>query len=512
MYEHTTNQSLLARSPNLTLPLSLKFYRKKYSTYSINVDPDQDDKGTEIKLCNFKRPHMRAFHCSWWGFFIAFFIWFAIAPLLSEIKVTLGLTKEQIWTSSVVGVAGTIMMRFILGPLCDKFGARILMSVILCAASIPTACTGLIESATGLTVLRLFIGIAGGTFVMCQFWSSRMFAKEVVGTANALVGGWGNLGGGVTQLVMGSALFPLFKVFFDGNAEKAWRTVCVVPAVVAFATGVVIYFISDDAPKGNYKDLKKHGNMPEVSAAASFRSGAINFNTWLLFLQYACCFGVELTMNNAAALYFKDEFGQSTESAAAIASIFGWMNLFARGAGGYLSDKANARKGMRGRIFVQTVLLVCEGALVLIFAQTGSLAGAIIVMLVFSLFVQAAEGSTYGIVPYVDPPSTGSIAGIVGAGGNTGAVGFGMGFRQLSYESAFMIMGFVILGSGILSVFINIKGHAALLWGEDDVAVTKSATTLAVPEQLEASEDEDEDEVKVVKKVVADDEHSEHSA
>merc|ERR1712125_246695 len=70
--------------------------------------------------------------------------------------------------------------------------------------------------------------------------------------------------------------------------------------------------MGDDAPKGNYAELKKYGAMPEVSAAASFRSGAINVNTWFLFIQYACCFGVELTMNNAAALYFKDEFGQST--------------------------------------------------------------------------------------------------------------------------------------------------------------------------------------------------------
>lgn len=115
---------------------------------------------------------------------------------------------------------------------------------------------------------------------------------------------------------MGSVLFPLFKVFFDGDAEKAWRSVCVVPAVVTFATGVVVYMISDDAPKGNYDEMKKHGTMPEVSAAASFRRGALNLNTWLLFLQYACCFGVELTMNNAAALYFRDEFGQSTEKAA----------------------------------------------------------------------------------------------------------------------------------------------------------------------------------------------------
>jgi NNP family nitrate/nitrite transporter-like MFS transporter len=456
---------------------------KKYDTYACNVDPDQDDKATEIKLCNFSRPHMRAFHCSWWGFFIAFFIWFAIAPLLSEIRETLGLTKEEVWTSSIVGVAGTIFMRFLLGPACDKYGPRILMSVVLCAASIPTAMTGLVQTATGLAILRLFIGIAGGTFVMCQFWASRMFTREVVGTANALCGGWGNLGGGVTQLVMGAGLFPLFKNFFDGDAERAWRTVSIVPAVVAFGSGIAIYFISDDAPKGNYGDMKKHGTMADVSAAASFRNGALNINTWLLFVQYACCFGVELTMNNAAALYFKDEFGQTTESAAAIASIFGWMNLFARGLGGFSSDYANKSMGMRGRIIVQTIFLAAEGALVLVFANTGSLTGAILVLVVFSLFVQAAEGSTYGIVPYVDPPSTGSIAGIVGAGGNMGAVGFGLGFRQLGYKSAFIIMGCTILGSSFLSLFLVIKGHAGLIFGKDEeLPAAKAPQTLSVPE------------------------------
>jgi NNP family nitrate/nitrite transporter-like MFS transporter len=306
-----------------------------------------------------------------------------------------------------------------------------------------------------------------------------MFCKEVVGTANALVAGWGNLGGGVTQLIMGSCLFPLFKLIYDGNAEKAWRTVCVVPAVVVFFTGVMIYYISDDCPKGNYSELKKHGTMAEISAAASFRSGACNINTWILFVQYACCFGVELTMNNAAALYFKDEFDQSTESAAAIASIFGWMNLFARGLGGFLSDKMNARLGMRGRLWAQTILLAGEGAMVLIFANTGTLGLAIFIMVIFSLFVQAAEGSSFGIVPYVDPPSTGSISGIVGAGGNTGAVCFGLGFRQLEYRAAFMIMGFSILASAAMSAVIFIKGHSGLICGKtDELPVEKK------PEQI----------------------------
>ena len=102
-------------------------HRKKFQSYHLTVDPDQDDRASEIKLLSFARPHMRAFHCSWLGFFIAFFIWFAIAPLLGEIRETLSLTNQEVWTSSIAGVGGTIFMRFLLGPMCDKFGSRILL-------------------------------------------------------------------------------------------------------------------------------------------------------------------------------------------------------------------------------------------------------------------------------------------------------------------------------------------------------------------------------------------------
>lgn len=455
---------------------------KKYDSYDCKVDPEQDDKSTEIKLLSFKRPHMRAFHCSWWCFFIAFFIWFSAAPLLSEIKDDLMLTKQEIWNSSIAGVGSTIFMRFVNGPLCDKYGPRIMMASILLFASIPTALTGVVENATDLLLIRMLIGIGGSTFVMCQYWATRMFTKEVVGTANALCGGWGNLGGGVTQLVVGSLLFPMFKaIYSDGSdcvepvtgddapntkrtgdcaSEKAWRTVCVVPAVVASLTALWILKNSDDAPKGNYWELKEHGAMPQISATSSFREGAYNINTWILFVQYACCFGVELTMNNAAALYFKEEFDQTTEEAAAIASLFGWMNLFARGLGGYASDLGNTKMGMKGRLIVQTVCLLTEGLLVLLFANAEEMWIAILLMVIFSLFVQAAEGASYGIVPYVNPPVTGSIAGIVGAGGNTGAVCFGMCFREMDYKDAFITMGFTIIATSVLSPLIRIPGES----------------------------------------------------
>jgi len=271
----------------------------------------------------------------------------------------------------------------------------------------------------------------------------------------------------VTQLVMGSILIPIFKAMYGGNSSQAWRTVSIVPAVVAFVTGIVVYRISDDAPKGNYHELKAHGVFPPVTVVSSFKSGAVNWSSWILFIQYACCFGVELTMNNAASLYFRDVFGLSTEAASAIAGIFGWLNLFARGLGGFISDYCNYRWGMRGRLWAQTVCLLAEGAFVLVFANTSTLGGSIVVLVFFSLFVQAAEGTSFAIVPYMDPRNMGSIVGIVGAGGNVGAVCFGFGFRELNYASAFTIMGISILGSSLLSVFIHIRGYAGLLCGRD---------------------------------------------
>ena len=401
------------------------------------------------------------------------------------------MTSRQIWLSNILAVSADVIMRFIFGSLTDKLGARILMGGVLMAASIPVACTGLVNNLAGLCVLRLFIGMAGSSFVMCQCWATRMFTKEIVGTANALVGGWGNVGGGVTQIVMGTALFPLFRDVFFKNAEDpsemAWRTVCVVPAVVAFTTGVIVIMTSEDCPEGNYKQLIKEGRMIAVSASSSLRQGAVNFNTWLLYIQYGCCFGVELTMNNAAASYFVDRFDLETTTAAAIASVFGFMNIFARGLGGYCSDKANEKIGMKGRIWVQLILLLLEGICILIFAVMDSLWAAILMLTLFSVFVQGAEGSTYGIVPYVNPVAPGAVAGIVGAGGPSGAIAFGMGFLFLtSTQHAYFLMGGLVILSSFSCFLINIKGHGGLL--------TKSKND--IPSQPLSVPKPDDDKVK----------------
>lgn len=71
----------------------------------------------------------------------------------------------------------------------------------------------------------------------------------------------------------------------------------------------------------------------------------------IVFMRYATSWDVELTIKNAAAPYFKDESGQSTDSAASITSIR--INLFARLLVGRF--QYSTRMGLHGRIAIQTV-------------------------------------------------------------------------------------------------------------------------------------------------------------
>lgn len=107
------------------------------------------------------------------------------------IKTDLKLTNEQVGNSNVIALVATLFVRVATGPLVDHFGPRKVMAGLLILGAIPSGLAGTAHNATTLYIIRFFIGILGGTFVPCQAWTSAFFDKNCVGTANALVGGWG---------------------------------------------------------------------------------------------------------------------------------------------------------------------------------------------------------------------------------------------------------------------------------------------------------------------------------
>lgn len=53
------------------------------------------------------RSRMRAFHLSWFAFFLAFFGWFGIAPLMAIVREDLDLTQAQVGNTIIASVAIT---------------------------------------------------------------------------------------------------------------------------------------------------------------------------------------------------------------------------------------------------------------------------------------------------------------------------------------------------------------------------------------------------------------------
>jgi NNP family nitrate/nitrite transporter-like MFS transporter len=402
-------------------------------------------KAARIRLADFSSPPMRAFHMTWFAFFLAFFGWFGIAPLMAVVREDLGLTRTQIADTIIASVAITVLVRLVMGRLCDRIGPRRAYSGLLILGSLPVMGIGLAESFESFLIFRLAIGAIGASFVITQYHTSVMFAPNCVGTANATTAGWGNLGAGVTQFAM-PLLFAAI-VSLGMSESLSWRLAMVAPGLATFAMGFAYYFLTQDAPRGNYDELRAAGELEEEKLGSGvFWRAARDSRVWALFVAYAACFGVELTLNNIAALYFFDRFSLDLATAGMVAGLFGLMNLFARTLGGVCSDRVARSSGLRGRALFLAAVLLAEGLALMLFSQMDHLVTAVAAMVVFSLFVKMSQGATFGVVPFVDKAALGSVAGIVGAGGNAGAVAFGFLFRleQVSTEQVFLVMGAVV--------------------------------------------------------------------
>ena len=416
------------------------------------------NKATRIDLFSLKTPQMRAFHMSWFAFFLCFFAWFGIAPLMAVVRNELGLTKEQIGNTIIASVAITIVARLFIGWLCDRIGPRLSYTFLLIFGSLPVMAIGLAQDYNSFLLFRLGIGVIGASFVITQYHTSVMFAPNVVGTANATSAGWGNLGGGVTQMVM-PLVFAAFLAF--GYTEfLSWRLSMVAAGAVCFLTGIAYYFLTTDLPDGNFKELRERGEYTSVKKSkGAFLNAAKDIRVWALFLIYAACFGIELTINNIAAIYYMDNFSLGLKTAGLVAGLFGLMNIFARTLGGFISDRFVQKGGLRGRVKWLFIALLIEGVALIFFSQMRVIALAIPMMIVFSLFVQMSEGATYSVVPFINKKALGAVAGIVGAGGNMGAVAAGFLFRseKISYPTGLLILGGLVTLAAFFAFLVRFK-------------------------------------------------------
>ncbi|KAK4149693.1 putative nitrate transporter [Chaetomidium leptoderma] len=365
--------------------------------------PDVNPVSRKARAIPFLNPlnvYGRVFFFSWFGFMIAFWAWYTFPPLLTAtIKEDLHLTPSQVANSNIISLCVTLLVRAVAGPLCDRFGPRKVFGGLLLTGSIPLGLAPLVNSAEGLYASRFFIGILGGTFVPCQVWTTGFFDKNIVGTANALTGGFGTAGGGITYFIM-PAVYDSF-VSRGLTTSQAWRLTFIVPLVMVIAVGIALLSLCPDTPTGPWgerhhaqdslvadvpgaitdrlpsnsaekltvsdedeKNEAKAGSVPvpttfdheaqvnqkgkvetvhgEVVVVPTLSQAArVAFSPQTAFhvLTYMNSFGAELAINSILASYYFDKFPLFSQTDAADrAAIFGFLDFVTRPLGGIVSD------------------------------------------------------------------------------------------------------------------------------------------------------------------------------
>jgi NNP family nitrate/nitrite transporter-like MFS transporter len=182
----------------------------------------------------------------------------------------------------------------------------------------------------------------------------------------------------------------------------------------------------------------------------------------ILDLAYLITFGSELAVVSMLPMFFFDTFhesqGVTMVQAGLLGGSFAFINLVARPAGGWVSDKF-------GRKLTLSIFVLGLAAGYFGMSQINSqwsIALAVLLTMSCSCFVSGGCGAVYAIVPLIKRRMTGQIAGMVGAYGNVGGVLFLTVLSFVSPSAFFMVIASVALMVLIAVQFIDEpKGHMA---------------------------------------------------
>ena len=327
------------------------------------------------------------------------------------IRTELHLTKEQVGNSAIAAVAITILVRILMGWLCDRIGPRRAYTWLLVLGSLPVMGVGLAHDYTSFSDFPAGDRRDRGLVRHHLPYTSVMFAPNIVGTANATTAGWGNLGGGVTQFAM-PLLFSAFMSYRRGS-WWSWRLAMLAGGRRAAAHRHRLLLSYRRHGRWRFQaSFGAEGAFDSASRAPSaFWEACRDPRVWALALLYAASFGIELTIDNFAALYYTDYFHLSLQMAGSSPALFGMMNLFARALGGIVSDRCNRRWGLRGRALLLGCTIGAEGLAMMLFSRMHVLPLAIASMMLTGLFVKMSNGANYSVVPFVNKRAMGAVAG-----------------------------------------------------------------------------------------------------
>jgi len=472
----------------------------------------------QFNIFDFSTANIRILHYTWFAFFMTFVVWLGLGPIMPFIKEALDLTDQQAKVLLILNVAMTIPARIIVGMLVDKLGPRIMYTGILVSGGAISIAFAWSNSYEQLALLRFLSGFIGAGFVVGIRMIGEWFPAKQTGLAQGIYGGWGNFGAAgaagtlpfiaanigdangwriaLTAASIAAIAYGLLYYTRVSNTPKGStyfkpkRT----GAMEITSGGDLVLYILMNVPlflalglltwklsPGNMNLIGEnttwiiYAALVGIYAVQVWKIWHINSHVLknpvpelhrykfkqvaILDWAYLVTFGTELAVVSMLAMFYVSWFDVPKITAALLAGIYPFINLFARPGGGWISDKIG-RKLTLGIVFTGITVSFLVLGLVEKAWPVWLVVG---ITIIAGIFAKAGSGAVYAMVPLVQRRMTGQIAGMVGAFGNVGAVIFLTVNSLVDYDQFFLfigaVSGFVLLL--ILAFLEEPKGQTA---------------------------------------------------
>jgi len=386
------------------------------------------------------------------AFTVCFMVWMMFGVIGVPLRKTLGLNATEFGLLTAMPVLTGSLIRVPLGIWTDRFGGRIVMTVLM-AVTVPAI--WLMASATAywhFLVIGLFVGLAGGSFSVGTPYVARWFPKNRQGFAMGIYGA-GNSGSAVNKFVA-----PALVVAFG------WTMVPQVYAAIMLGTVVLFWFFTHSDP----------AHLVPSNVKFSDQLRMLKDPTVLKYCQYySIVFGGYVALSLWMVQYYVGEYGMDIRAAALLAACFSLPGGVLRAVGGWLSDKYGAHNVTWWVMWVSWICLF-----LLSYPQTDftilttngpstfhiGLNVYVFTALMFILGIAWAFGkaSTFKYISDEYPTNIGTVSGIVGLAGGLGGFVLPIMFGALVditgiRSSAFMLMYAVVWVSLIWMYFTEVR-------------------------------------------------------
>ncbi|HMV87353.1 MAG TPA: MFS transporter [Blastocatellia bacterium] len=349
------------------------------------------------------------------AFAICFAVFGSVSAMMPILKKTLALNPVQVSVALAVPVLLGSLGRIPLGMLTDRYGGRLIFSLVMACSVIPAFLMGFVSQYWQLVACGFFIGIALASFSVGVGLVSGWFPPNRQGFALGVYGA-GNIGQSLAAFgspVLAAALGFKWGFWTFGVLLLVW---------------LAVFWL-------------KAENAPRRAPAKSFSEvlkPLKDSKSWMLSLYYFLTFGGFVAMAIYLPIFLTDIFKLTPGDAGARTAGFVLLATLMRPVGGVLADKIGGRRILLW-VFPATALMA-------IFLACPMMPTFTIGALGMAAAIGLGNGAVFKLVPEYFPQSVGAVTGLVGAAGGLGGFFPPLVLGAIRQATGTFTFGFVLLG------------------------------------------------------------------